>query len=244
MSGPSENFVDRLTKASAANPLAAALIGGGALWLVLGNERLKSAASTLAEFSEPVAGAGGRVAQSVARSVEDAGSALQARVSATASSIGDRASQAASSFRPESNATTNDSANTTEVFDVDLEGAREVTRRLGRSLRESEKLAQAQSSLSDMLERQPLVLGAVGMVIGAVLAGAFGRTQTEDKLVGNVSDAVIFDLKERADAVSQTLQTSAATLKDEISDAGAELVDRVKQTGQDAFDAGRQGLKG
>ena len=34
------------------------------------------------------------------------------------------------------------------------------------------RLRQAQSSLSDLLERQPLVLGAVGLAIGATVAGA------------------------------------------------------------------------
>jgi hypothetical protein len=37
----------------------------------------------------------------------------------------------------------------------------------------------ARSSLSDILERQPLVVGAIGLAIGATVAGAF---QTSEKL--------------------------------------------------------------
>ena len=41
------NFLDNLKEAVGENPLSAALIGGGALWLLFGNERLKSAAASV-----------------------------------------------------------------------------------------------------------------------------------------------------------------------------------------------------
>ena len=49
------NFLDNLTKAVRENPLSAALIGGGALWLLIGNYRLKSAAASMSTATASLA---------------------------------------------------------------------------------------------------------------------------------------------------------------------------------------------
>ena len=50
------DFLDNLKEAVGENPLSAALIGGGALWLLFGNERLKSAAASVsAATARPLA---------------------------------------------------------------------------------------------------------------------------------------------------------------------------------------------
>ena len=54
MSGTPGSFVDGLTAAVRENPLAAALIGGGALWLLIGNDKLKNAASSLTAAAAPL----------------------------------------------------------------------------------------------------------------------------------------------------------------------------------------------
>ena len=127
-----------------------------------------------------------------------------------------------------------------ERFDEGVAGAREMFDRLGRALPSKDAIRQAQSSLSDLLERQPLVLGAVGLAIGATVAGALASSRLEDEWVGNMSDSLKEDLKERAGAVSQSVREGADTLKAEFEDAGAEYVDRVKQAGRDAMEAARE----
>ena len=53
------DFLDNLKEAVGENPLSAALIGGGALWLLFGNERLKSAAASVsAATARPLADSG------------------------------------------------------------------------------------------------------------------------------------------------------------------------------------------
>jgi hypothetical protein len=104
-------------------------------------------------------------------------------------------------------------------------------------------VTKAQSSLSDMLERQPLVLGAVGLAIGAAVAGAFQTSQIENELVGETSDDVKDDLGRRGNAVSKALREASDTLVSEARDTGAEAVDRVKQVGMDAAQAAKEKVK-
>ena len=104
-------------------------------------------------------------------------------------------------------------------------------------------LTNAQSSLADMLERQPLVLGVIGLAIGAAVAGAFRTSDLENEWIGDLSDDVKADLNARAGAVSQSLREASDTLKAELSDTGAEAIDRVKQAGMDAADAAREKVK-
>ena len=63
-----------------------------------------------------------------------------------------------------------------------------------------------QSSLADIFERQPLVLGAIGLAIGAAAAGALRTSDLENQWVGDLSDDVKADLNTRAGAVSQRLR--------------------------------------
>ena len=60
MSSTQGSFVDSVVMAARENPLAAALIGGGALWLLIGNEKLKSAASSATAAAFPSADTGAR----------------------------------------------------------------------------------------------------------------------------------------------------------------------------------------
>ena len=114
---------------------------------------------------------------------------------------------------------------------------------MGNPLPGKETFTRAQSSLSDLLEQQPLVLGAVGLAIGAATAGAFRSSGFENDLVGEVSDTVREDLNKRAGAVSQSVREAADTLKNEIEDAGAETFDRMKQAGMDAAEAAKETAK-
>lgn len=232
--------MDGLTTACRDNPLAAALIGGGALWLLIGSNRLKKAAGSVTSAAAPLADLGARAQRSVAATWDDAYDSVRDRTSR----MQDRASRGINETMRSTRAAASDAMSgaaetMNERFDEGVAGAREMFDRLGRALPRKESLAQAQSSLSDLLERQPLVLGAVGLAIGAAVAGAMARTDVEDEWVGNLSDGLKEDLKERAGAVSQSVREAADTLKDEITDAGAEYADRVKQAGQDAIEAAR-----
>jgi len=244
MNGSQGSFMDGLTAAARENPLAAALIGGGALWLLIGSDKLKNAASSVTAAAEPLADTGARAQRSAASGWEDAYGSMRKN----ASRIQDEASRGIDETVRDARTAASDAMSgaaetMSERFDEGMAGAREMFDRLGRALPRKETLRQAQSSLSDLLERQPLVLGAVGLAIGATVAGALAKSSLEDEWVGNLSDGLKADLKDRAGAVSQSVREGADTLKAEFADAGAEYVDRVQQAGRDALDASREKLR-
>jgi hypothetical protein len=241
MSGSQGSFIDGLAAAARENPLAAALIGGGALWLLIGSDKPKNAAGSVTSAAAPLADLGARAQRSAASSWDDTYGSMRRR----ASNMQDEASRGIDEMvrnarMAASDAMSGAAETMSERFDEGMAGAREMFDRVGRVLPRKETLRQAQSSLSDLLERQPLVLGAVGLAIGATVAGALAKSSLEDEWVGELSDALKADRKERAGAASQSVREASDTLKAEFEDAGAEYVDRVKQAGRDAMEAARE----
>jgi hypothetical protein len=56
--------------------------------------------------------------------------------------------------------------------------------KIGNPLPDRHTLELARSSLSDILERQPLAVGVIGLVIGAAVAGAFQTSGIENVWAG------------------------------------------------------------
>ena len=230
-------FFDSLVTAVRDNPLAAALIGGGAFWLLAGDEKLKSAARSATAAASPIVDVGARNVRAAASGLRQTAAPPTAPEMDHGESVGfgetmHEAGNAAS------DAMSGAADKIKDRFDEGVAYARENLGAPGK-----EALTKAQSSLADMLERQPLVLGAVGLAIGAAIAGAFRTSDLENEWVGELSDDVKADLDTRAGAVSQSLREASDTLKAEFSDVGAEALDRVKQAGTDAADAAREKVK-
>ncbi|TAI61353.1 hypothetical protein [Bradyrhizobium sp. Leo170] len=241
MSGTQTGFFDSLVAAVRENPLAAALIGGGAVWLLVGDEKPKSAARS-ATAAPPTVDIG-------ARNVRVTTSGLQRTAAPpTAPEMDHEGSFGAGETLRDAGSTASDAMSGAadkirDRFDEGVAYARENIGTLGNPLPGKAALTKAQSSLADVLERQPLVLGAVGLAIGAAVAGALRTSDLENEWIGDLSDDVKTDLNARAGAVSQSLREASDTLKAELSDTGAEAVDRVKQAGIDAADAAREKVK-
>jgi hypothetical protein len=128
-------------------------------------------------------------------------------------------------------------------FDEGVTHARENVSKLGGVLPRPETIAQVRSSFSDLLERQPLLLGAIGLAVGSAVAGAFSGSDLENEWVGEFSDSVKKDLNARADAVSQSVREASDTLRAEVEDMGAETQERLQETARSGMDAVRESLK-
>ena len=238
-SSTQDSFVDSVVAAARENPVAAALIGGGALWLLMGSDKLKRAASSAAATAFPSTDTSVRRPQP-ARSEYEATPAPPTAPDMDhegSFGLGESLRHAGNSA---SDAVSNASDAMKSRFDEGAAYARDNFNRLGEILPGKEALS---SSLSDLLERQPLVLGAVGLAIGAAVAGAFRSLDLENEMVGEYSDSFKEDVIERAGAVSQSVFEASDTLRNEIKEAGAETFEKVKKAGMDAAQAAGQKVK-
>jgi hypothetical protein len=242
MSSTQAGFFDNLVAAVRENPVAAALIGGGAFWLLVGDEKLKSAAHSVTAATSPVVENGARTLQAATSSIK------RTTAPPTAPEMVHEAAFGAGETLRDAGSAASDAMSTVankarERLDEGLAYAGGSFAKLGNALPGKEGFTKAQSSLANAFERQPLVLGAIGLAIGAAVAGALKTSGLENEWVGEISDDVKADLNTRAGAVSQSLQETSDTLKAELRDTGAEALDRLKQAGTDAADAAREKIK-
>ena len=242
MSNTQGSFVDSVLIAARENPIAAALIGGGALWLLVGNEKLKGAATLVTDTAFPSSDTAARRQRSASSRYEATPAPPTAPEMDHEGSLGlgetlhhardatsDAVSKAAGKMK--------------DRFDEGTDYARDMVGQLDEILPGKETVRRAQSSLADLLERQPLVLGAIGLAVGAAVAGAFQTSDLENEWAGKYSDSFKGEMNDRAGAVSQSVREAADTLKNEIKEAGTETFDRVKQAGTDAAEAARRKVK-
>jgi hypothetical protein len=237
MSGTQTGFFDNLISAARDNPLSAALIGSGVLWLLVGDEKMKAAARLAATTASDVVDSGIDSASKVRRTAapptapeidheaRGAGETLRTGVGAASGSI----SEAADQVR--------------DRFDEGVAYAREQFGKLSSTMPSRASLSKSQSSLGDMVERQPLLVGAVGLAIGAALAGAFRVSDMENEYIGELSDNAKGDLGKRGRDVSNALLEASDAITAEAGDAGAEVADRLKQAAADAGEAFKEKVK-
>jgi len=168
------DFIQDLGEAVRKNPLSAALIGMGILWLFTG--------------SRPVETAGDFVRNGLDRIPHPAGNAFDAARSTVRSgtdAIGERVASVKGAARE---GAVDALDNVTRYGRDYADRASEyVTSIPGTS---AEIFDTVRSNLSDVFRVQPLALGAIGIAIGAGIAAAVPATQLETDYLGETSDAV------------------------------------------------------
>jgi len=204
--------VDRLNAAIRDNPLAAGLIGAGLAWMLMGGAKGFGVMAGAAKDAVGMAGSAAATAGgAVAGGVTKAALATAAGLKSAATDV----TGSGASLVP-------DIPDTDKAIEASAEAGATVGNRINSAAAAGREYGAAiQSRLSESLEKQPLLLGAIGLAIGAGIASTFATTAVESELMG-----------EQGSAARQKLQGLAG-----------DVTDRAKQIASDLKDeAGRQGL--
>jgi hypothetical protein len=202
--------VHQINQAIRDNPLAAGLIGAGLFMTFFGRAGIPKLAAKLPDAAKGAARAATDGISAGARTVTDAASAASSKISDVAGNLADQASQASSVSGPalDSNKL-GDRA--TEMKDNLTAGAQQVRERIATAAQSGwDASAALRGQLSDSLERQPLLLGALGLAIGAGLASVLPATDTERELVGDRASALRDEVKNRAAQFVSDVKEEAA----------------------------------
>ncbi|MCG6206809.1 hypothetical protein LPW26_19340 [Rhodopseudomonas sp. HC1] len=193
-------FIHELGDAVRRNPVSTALIGMGVLWLFTGaktGERVSRLAHSTGLDRVP----------DMASDLVDAGRArmhdVQDRIGDSLSDANAKASSVVSAVRETG----------TAAFDRVSDAGREIPER------GAELFGAARSQVSELFEEQPLLLGALGLAIGAGIAASLPSTTVEADLFGETSD----DFKNQArEFVSHANERVGAAARDAVSAATEE----------------------
>ena len=199
-------LVNKLNDAIRDNPLAAGLIGAGLCWMLF--SKVKPPA--LGGITEALKGA--------ADSVGAAASAGGSSVASAASKAGSQIAEAAGHVKD----TATDTLSRINLPDAPsiVAEADETVRTALRSSAEAGKRygTKVQHTLSETLERQPLLLGAIGLAIGAGIASAFASTRIENELMGEQGSAARAKLQDFAEETKDFAATRAKEVLDAVKD--------------------------
>jgi hypothetical protein len=223
--------IDGLNKAIRENPLAAGLIGAGIAWMLLGGSKgfgvvagaVKGAADTVGSAAVE---AGNAVASGLSKAGSDTDDGIKDAVSEVAATV--------ASIVPDLSAPDADSASQAVV-----DAKKEIGERLNSAAEAGRKYsAVIQSKFSESLDRQPLLLGALGLAIGAGIASTFASTASEREWMGKTSttareqlDGLAEELKDRAGQVISDVKKEAdrqGLTTDAAKAAAREMASKVK----------------
>jgi Protein of unknown function (DUF3618) len=111
-------------------------------------------------------------------------------------SVGDAADAAVASVRETASATSDAVASTSATM---AESARQTAADVARSARELRASATGTGrALADFCREQPLVVAGIGIALGAAIGALLPATETEDRLMGQASDAAKQQAKDMA----------------------------------------------
>jgi hypothetical protein len=163
------------------NPVPAALVGVGLVWMMLGSRGRNGGPDRDDTFDPdwPEVGAGH----------EQFGSPAGAQAAEGLAEAGGRAWEAAKEAGGRMSRMADSARDRAASMGAEIS---ERARRTGVQARHYR--GRARESFFHVLQRQPLVLGALGLAAGAALGAALPATRREDELMGETSD----DLKRRA----------------------------------------------
>lgn len=214
-SSTSRSFLDDLGSAVQANPVPAALIGMGALWMLMGGGRTTAAAALLANGASRAGDMLAPVGTALKSGTSKIGETVSGIATAASDAVGQAAGTAGEAITEAAGRVATSAAETGKQVGAQSSAATGSAANL---------IGNVQGNLAETFERQPLLVGAIGLAIGAALATAFPVTRTEQEMVGDQAAAVKRNVEEfvseQAGNLGDVANRTLEAVKDEAAAQG------------------------
>jgi len=212
------DFVRDLGDAARKNPLSAALIGMGVLWLFTGSRPVERAGDFVRRTGfDRIPDAAGKVLETARSTLNSSADSVSGGVTSATETLRDggaAALDAAARFGR-------------EHADAASEYARSIPES-GAAMFDT-----VHSNLTELFRAQPLVLGAIGLAIGAGIAAALPASEVETAYLGETSDSV----KVKAAELAAEQTARATTVAEGVMGAVTEEARRQGLTAEGAKSA-------
>ena len=244
-------FTQSLNDAIRENPVSAGLVGLGLVWMALEGSKASTISSKLPGAARAATEAIGSATHATGNAVGGALRGTGAFVKDTTRKIGEKISSTSEGAAHLVRDTVSSAFDAVTPFgDKPSEPTAEQPHAAGRpSTTFGEIGTSIQQNLRRNLERQPVLLGVIGLAIGAGIASAFPSTNLEKDVMGDAGAVVKEKLQQFATDATERTKQVFDTVKDEARtqgltpDAVKESVKEVAEKVKNVASFSRQSLK-
>jgi hypothetical protein len=223
------DFISDLGDAARQNPLSAALIGMGVLWLFTGGRTVERAGEFVRSRFDRIPNAANGAFEAAGSTLKSAAGSIGGGIGSATETLQDGAAAAldnAGRFGRKQ-------ANAVSDYAGSIPGA-------GLEVFET-----ARSNLTELFKAQPLALGAFGLAIGAGIAAALPPSEVEAAYLGETSDTVKAKATEFAaeqtDRASKVAEGVMRAVTDEARKQGLTIEGAKSAAGEISAKVGRVG---
>ncbi|MCQ4306664.1 DUF3618 domain-containing protein [Pseudomonas stutzeri] len=210
--GGGGEFFSNLSNTVKANPVPTVLTSIGLLWMMAGQNRQPHSNVTTSSY-------GGT---STGPSMGEKLSAKTAGIKQQSASLKDKASQM--------------SHNVSESLGNARTRASDSGRHASERLRGGAD--RARGGFNQLLQEQPLALGAIGIALGALLAASVPPTRREDEMLGEASDRMTDNLRHKAEEGYQKISAKGEEVAAQVKQQSAEHGEATRSNSSSASTTG------
>ncbi|HEY8607854.1 MAG TPA: DUF3618 domain-containing protein [Noviherbaspirillum sp.] len=174
-----------------------------------------------------------------ARGLKEKASQAGQRLSSSASSVTGRVQQAGQSARSRLQETTQSARSRLQ------ETTQSAQARMSEMSRRSQMhYSRAKQQVGQFADEQPLMIGAIGIAVGAALGALLPRTRREDELLGDTRDELLERAKEAAREQAETVKQSAQRVAEMAKQEATRMKDDMASTASQSMGQGQGQAQG